>query len=463
MFNFSIPRSAIENIIFPSIANQEAAQLLSILSQLEQTQWLSEAELLEYQFKQIRPLLIHAYHTTNFYQKKLDEINFNPLQELNLGIWQKIPILTRYDLQKEGHNLISQQPIKSHGNINFTETSGSTGQPVKVAKTALCNIFWRGFSLREHLWSGQDHQQKLAVIRFAGVGSGIGNPPDGNIIPNWGSPLNLLYNTGVAVTLSISADVSIQAQWLLKHNPHYLLTYPSNLVALAEHFQLTGEKLTNLTGIKTISEMITPKIRQICEETWGIKIKDTYSSQEVGYIAIQCPQCHNYHIQSENVLVEVLNEENKPCKTGEIGRVVVTSLHNFAMPLIRYEILDYARVGDPCPCGRGLPTLTEIIGRQRNMVTHPNGEKRWAQNALDYRVYTDDLKIRQIQIIQKTLTDIEVKLVTEPQLTQDQERELKEILTESLGYPFNFKFIYVDHIPRKANGKFEEFFSELSR
>jgi phenylacetate-CoA ligase len=461
MSNFYPLRSSLEGITFPSIVNNEASQLLSILYQLDQTQWLSESELLEHQFKQLRPLLIHGYHTTNFYKKKLDEINFNPLQNLTLDTWQKIPILTRSDIQKEGNNLMSQLIPKVHGNVSFTETSGSTGQPVKVAKTALCNLFWRGFSVREHLWHRQDHSKKLAVIRYFSENSNLGQPPDGRILPNWGSPINLLYNTGQAVTLSISTDVSIQAQWLLKNNPHYLLTYPSNLLALAEYFQETGEKLTNLTGIRTISEMITPKIRQIVKQTWDINITDTYSSQEVGYIAIQCPQCEQYHIQSENVLVEVLNEENKPCKVGEIGRIIVTDLHNFAMPLIRYEILDYARVGKPCKCGRGLPTLTEIVGRKRNMVTHPNGEKRWP--LLGYNTFIDKLPIRQILMVQKTLTDIEVKLVTKPQLSLDQEQELKEILTKSLGYPFNFQLNYIDYIPRKANGKFEEFFSELSK
>jgi phenylacetate-coenzyme A ligase PaaK-like adenylate-forming protein len=61
--------------------------------------------------------------------------------------------------------------------------------------------------------------------------------------------------------------------------------------------------------------------------------------------------------------VEVLDEEGRPCAPGETGRVVATSLNNFAMPLIRYETGDTAEVGAPCPCGRGLPVLTRIMGR----------------------------------------------------------------------------------------------------
>ena len=77
-----------------------------------------------------------------------------------------------------------------------------------------------------------------------------------------------------------------------------------------------------------------------------------YSSQEVGYIALQCPENESYHIQAENVLVEILDDDGLPCEPGEVGRVVVTALHNLATPLLRYDIGDYAEVGSPCSCGR---------------------------------------------------------------------------------------------------------------
>ena len=96
-----------------------------------------------------------------------------------------------------------------------------------------------------------------------------------------------------------------------------------------------------------------------------------YSSQEVGYIALECPTGESYHVQAENVLVEVLDDQDRPCSPGDVGRVVVTALHNFATPLLRYDIGDYAEVGAPCPCGRGLPALRRIMGRQRNMALLP--------------------------------------------------------------------------------------------
>jgi phenylacetate-CoA ligase len=111
---------------------------------------------------------------------------------------------------------------------------------------------------------------------------------------------------------------------------------------------------------------------------------DMYTCQEAGYLALQCPDHPHYHVQSENVLLEVVDDQGLPCAPGEVGRVLVTSLNNFATPLIRYEIGDYAEVGAACSCGRGLPVLKRIMGRYRNLLTLPDGTRAgrdWATKA----------------------------------------------------------------------------------
>src|SRR3546814_2899792 len=112
-------------------------------------------------------------------------------------------------------------------------------------------------------------------------------------------------------------------------------------------------------------------VRQAVRQAWDLPVKDSYSSEEAGYLAIQCPEHEVYHAQSENVLLEVVDDDGRPCRPGEIGRVLITSLHNFATPLIRYELGDYAEVGAPCACGRGLPVIRRIVGRQRNRLAPP--------------------------------------------------------------------------------------------
>src|SRR5262249_28205670 len=162
----------------------------------------------------------------------------------------------------------------------------------------------------------------------------------------------------------------------------------------------------------------------------------------------------HYHVQSEGIFVEVLDESGKPCQPGQIGRVVLTPLHNFAMPLLHYAIGDYAEVGKPCPCGRGLPVLSRVLGRVRNMVVLPGGERIWPRTG---RLrYGDAIPVKQFQMIQTGLTTLELRLVAERRGTAEEEARLTAMVAEWIGFPFEVKYTYLDEIPRAAGGKYED-------
>jgi len=306
------------------------------------------------------------------------------------------------------------------------------------------------FTLREQLWHRRDFDRKYAVIRTV---------PDNVVMPAWGLATEVAFRTGSCAFLKIDTNVSAQVEWLKQQDPNYLLSYGSNLGALARHCLEHGVSLPRLKEVGSIGEIVTPDLRAECRRAWGVKLVDLYSAQEVGYIALQCPEHDCYHVQSENVLVEILNAQGRPCAPGEIGRVVVTALHNFATPLIRYDIGDYAEPAKPCPCGRGLPALQRIMGRSRNMLVLPNGERRWPVTGC--REYVAPWLLRQFQFVQKNLEDIEVRLVTARPLTVEEESDLKRKIVAGLGHPFRLHFICCDEIPRAPGGKYEDFKSEL--
>jgi phenylacetate-coenzyme A ligase PaaK-like adenylate-forming protein len=124
-------------------------------------------------------------------------------------------------------------------------------------------------------------------------------------------------------------------------------------------------------------EVLDPSMKEDCERHWGAPVVNSYSAKEIGAIALQCPEHGRMHIQSESLLVEILDETGRACGPGEIDRMVISDLHNFAMPLILYEIGDYAEMGEPCPCGRGLPVLQRVLGRTRNRVRLPSDAYIW--------------------------------------------------------------------------------------
>jgi phenylacetate-CoA ligase len=194
---------------------------------------------------------------------------------------------------------------------------------------------------------------------------------------------------------------------------------------------------------------------------WGVPLSANYSANETGIIALQCREGGRYHAQSETIFLELLGEDGAPCRPGETGRVVVTDLHNFVMPLIRYDIGDYAVWADGCPCGRGLPALARIAGRTRNMFVRPNGEKFWP-TALKAEVYKALAPARQIQIVQRTPSRLDVRLVSPAPLDAAAENVVRQRITEAIGYPFELHFNYVEEIPRSRGGKFEDCVSEVA-
>ena len=139
--------------------------------------------------------------------------------------------------------------------------------------------------------------------------------------------------------------------------------------------------------------------------------------------------------------------------------MVLTTLHNFAMPLVRYEIGDYAEVGSPCDCGRGLPVITRILGRDRNMLTLPDGTQHWP--SFPAELWAAVAPVRQFRLIQKSVDGIEAQFVADDDLGLAQRDQLIGLLQQSLGYPFNIELARVDAIGRSANYKFEDFISEL--
>jgi phenylacetate-CoA ligase len=157
---------------------------------------------------------------------------------------------------------------------------------------------------------------------------------------------------------------------------------------------------------------------------------------------------------SENLIVEILDQDGHACKAGEVGRVVITDLHNTANPIIRYDIGDYAEVGESCTCGRHLPTLKRVLGRERGLFVRADGSRFWP--TAGQRRIEKVVAMRQWQMIQHSLTDIEYRLVTDDPLTEEQLSSLTKIVNNNLGFTDEVRVVrYANSLP-SFNGKYEE-------
>ncbi len=454
-----IPRSAIAGIEWPALPNLWQAEVLSLLFQFERSQWWSPEALLAHQYRQLAHLVRHAASTVPFYRERLAGLRpFEP--PLAVAAWRALPVLTRVEIQEAGDALLSAAVAKSHGPISEIFTSGSTGRPLRARRTALSLAFWSAFTERDHLWHARDRSAKLAVVRHADPGRD--QYPAGSRERNWTHEFRAVFATGPAVALNVNASVEEQLEWLARERPRYLLTFPTNALRLARYCLDEGVRLAGIEQVMLIGEIAGPGVRAACREAWGASVADIYSAREIGYIALQCPEAECLHVQSEGVLVEVLDDAGEACAPGTVGRIVVTPLHNFAMPLIRYEIGDYAEVGDPCRCGRGLPVLRRVLGREQDMLVLPSGERRWTLlSSGNIEGLLELAPIRQYQFAQVAPDAIEARLAVARPLSPAEEGAVRSWLIAKLGHPFAVTFAYPDAIPRTKGGKYLDFVSEI--
>lgn len=455
-----LTRSDLPGISWPGIPGGHAATLAALTYQFEQTQFYTPEQLVEHQCRQLGVLFRHAAEQVPFYRDWFSRADVDPRADVTPETIRRLPILTRNEFQNTTLSTSAGKFPDDHGKAYPIKTSGSTGRPVVLSKTTLNEFFWLAGELRGHLWHGRDAGGKLAVIRWLEKPKAMA--PAGLEGKSWGPPLDMLCaDTGPIAILNIASKLADQTEWLIRQNPDYLLSYPSNLLALAVHFERHGLELPKLRQICTVSEVVTNELRETVRRVWGVPVVDQYSCEEIGYLAQQCPEHDHYHVQSESLFMEVVDETGAPCPPGQSGRIVATSLHNFATPLIRYEVGDFAEPGEPCPCGRGLPVLSRILGRYRNRLRLPNGDSEFPYlgEHHDYNAITT--AVRQFQYIQRGVDEVEKKMVVTEPLSPEQERKMKELIVKCLGHPFRVTLTYHDEIPRSASGKFEEFISEV--
>jgi phenylacetate-CoA ligase len=200
------------------------------------------------------------------------------------------------------------------------------------------------------------------------------------------------------------------------------------------------------------SEVLTPYYRTIIEQHLCRKVYDQYGSQEGCHLAVECDAGY-MHVHPHIGIVEVLNEYDKPCLNGELGRVVVTGFKH-SMPLIRYDIGDSAIALDgPCPCGLVWPIIGPVAGRSEDLVITPDGRKIGYLNFHS----TKNLKgIVESQLIQRGYTSFAFNLVLQPELVSNNEYTsfneslIIEELQKRLGYHVQVEFAYLKDIPREG-------------
>jgi phenylacetate-CoA ligase len=426
------------------------------LASLRRTQWLSPADLARYQAPLLEKLCRHAACETDFNTERLRILfaNGDPVRGAFLfENWRLVPIFDRAGAQAASESLNARHTPEIAGPAKPMQTSGSTGRPLKFGRSALAEI--AGLARGELVFEAHkfDPAARMGWILFVSEKEGwTEQVTHGWTLSNPNSELFLL---------SKAASMAQCAEWLRRVKPRYLMAPPSIVSEIVNEVRGNGGEPISLERILITSEAPAETLAEDVAAVFGAWVVDNYGSREVGEIACTCPDNGPAkHVAAETVLVEIVKPDGAPAKSGEMGTVVVTPFYNYATPLIRYDIGDFAIQGQPaCRCGRSLPLIERVLGRHRALFRFKDGTTRFPTGLNAMRRHVPWL---QMQLVQTHLDRIEVRYVPDPNGGPADTTAAANLARARLHADLSIDFVAMTQIDRGQSGKFEEIISLLN-
>lgn len=421
---------------------------LKILRELERNQWRSLDELQAFQLGELRRLLAHAHANVPYYRRLMDEAGMAPDSLRHTGDLRKLPILTRPLERQIGDERRSTAPPLP---TICKRTGGTTGEPLMV-RYDVDSDYWReAIKLRGYGWAG--HRTGDKTLHFWGVSV----RPDNRLLPRIKRELGRAAKRQHYFNCSPRGpeELSALVRFIHEERPSAIIAYAQAAADLARYVNRTGLRTWDDMTVICGAERLFPADRAEMEQAFGPDVFETYGCREVMLIGTECKAHDGLHLSMENLLVELVvrdGDRERPAEPGERGEVVITDLHNYGMPFIRYATGDVAVAMEPtaCACGRAHPRIASVEGRVTETLHDSHG------NAIDGMIFNlivallDD--VAQFQAVQHPDSSITLKLLPKKEISEDSLSQLR--------YEFG-RFIpdtevdieIVDDIPLTAAGK----------
>lgn len=405
---------------------------------LLRNQWLPPDRLKEIQRAKLRPLVVHAYNNVPYYRRLFDAVGIKPNDIRGVEDLSKVPITTKEQLLIYPHNHLVANGVASALCVRM-RTSGSLGMPFEVLFRREDKAVWGLLALRGWLANRYHFGHKMLVLS------------DSRFVPQgkrWFERIGIFRKSYT----SIYDDVERQIETAMAVRPDVIRGMPSDVYLLAKAVRERGCSSITPKIVLTSAELMENATRRFINETFGVQLADFYGSIECGWIAWECPAHAGYHLNEDCLIVEFIRD-GRPALPGERGEVVVTNLHAYAMPFIRYSVGDVGIPRDtPCPCGRGLPLMQAVEGRTVDCLTLAGG-----RTISPYQL-TCTLEqvpgIQRYQIVQTSQERLVVKVIPNEHFTEQTMVRIKAELAGLLGRGINVEPTLVRELPKDQSGKF---------
>jgi phenylacetate-CoA ligase len=381
---------------------------LTHLRRLERTQWCSLDELQALQASELQRLLQHVMRCVPHYRSRFEQTGLDLSQVRHVDDLRKLPLLTREDATRHFEARKSKAPPLP---VIDKATSGTTGAPLVFAYDHGSEYWRQATKLRGYGWAG--YQTGDRSLHFWGSPT-VDVPP---LAKRAKVSLDHLVRREHYVDCTDRSEQHLASVVALirRVEPTVLVCYAQAGAALARYINEAGCRDWGNIAVIAAAERLFPSDRQALVQAFGPNVFETYGNREVMLMAAECEAHQGLHLSMENLIVELIvrdGDQERPARTGELGEVVVTDLHNYGAPFIRYLTGDLAIPCAPerCACGRSLTRLERVEGRMTDTLRDGAGR---AVSGLFFNVLFAALahKIREFQVVQRKDRAIDLKLV----------------------------------------------------
>jgi phenylacetate-CoA ligase len=417
---------------------------LRYLADDDATQWRPAPEIQALQWERFQRLLSHAARNVPFHRDRFARLGIRPESIARREDLSRIPTISKTDLRQHRDEMVADGVDAA--TLLTRTSSGSTGKPTLIYIDGdRANRSW-AWNTRHNRWAGLDWGCRLASMGLGTRRDASGPAPTGvrGILRSWSArAMGYAREETLDPYNHTEADLRRFAERLVRFRPHVLMGYSNTMHSFARAVQAAGIRGIRPHGIICGGETLDADARQVIESAFDSRVFLRYGTREVDIIASECEQ-GTLHVADDNLLVEVLAEPGE-----RVGRVVVTDLWNYAMPIVWYDLEDVVSLADePCSCGRGLSVLAGVEGRRTELFRTVDGRlvsglwftvlmrnkpglsryqiRQTAPQAFHIRVVTDGI-VRTEDMLGSVVTEIQARFGRETTVVITRESEIPQV------------------------------------
>ncbi|PUA27560.1 MAG: hypothetical protein B0W54_13425 [Cellvibrio sp. 79] len=423
---------------------KEGGNRLAELKQLHNLDYVKNETLKQLQEEKLTLLISHAYKTSDWYRSIIERANIDPEKKISLEDLKKLPVTTKIDIRENTQKFISTNYASNK--LVTAKTGGSTGVSLNLYFDELCQQKRNAAQMYADELAGWEIGARVAAV--------WGNPPIARTFKQKVRSY-LLERTIYLDTMDLnSTSMGAFVKHWQQFQPEVIFGHSHSIFIFAKYLVENNIQALRPKGIVTTSMMLLDQERVIIEQAFNCSVTNRYGCEEVGLIAVECDRHEGMHINSPHIILECLDANDQPVAPGEPGKLVITDLNNFGMPLIRYRVEDVGVLSNQlCSCGRATPLLKRLEGRVADFLKKADGGQV-AGVSLVERTLTKIPGIEQMQLVQEKIDELIINRVKGAEYNAETDSHLIDEFRQVFGSSVSFVINDVPAIPQEKSGKY---------